>query len=68
MLVLSRKVGEQIQIGDEITVTVVRIAGGNVRLGIEAPKTTPIAREELQETIQQEALEQQLPDQRHLVD
>ena len=68
MLVLSRKVGEQIQIGDEVTVTVVRIAGGNVRLGIEAPATTPIARKELQESIQQDALEQQQPDERHLVD
>ena len=68
MLVLSRKVGEQIQIGDEVTVTVVRIAGGNVRLGIEAPPTTPIARKELQESIQQDALEQQQPDERHLVD
>jgi len=61
MLVLSRKVGEQIQIGDEITVTVVRIAGGSVRLGIEAPKTTPIAREELQESLQQEEIDLQIP-------
>jgi carbon storage regulator len=63
MLVLSRKVGEQIQIGDEITVTVVRIAGGSVRLGIEAPKTTPIAREELQESLQHEEVDRKIPDQ-----
>jgi carbon storage regulator len=63
MLVLSRKVGEQIQIGDEITVTVVRIAGGNVRLGIEAPKTTPIAREELQESLQHEEVDRKITDQ-----
>ena len=58
MLVLTRKVGEQIQIGDEITVTVVRLAGGSVGLGIEAPQTMPVAREELQESIQQDAISQ----------
>lgn len=47
MLVLSRKVGERILIGENITVTVVRIVGGGVRLGIEAPANTPVMREEL---------------------
>ena len=48
MLVLSRKVGERIQIGDHITVTVVRIQGPTgVRLGIEAPPEMAVAREEL---------------------
>ena len=47
MLVLSRKVGERIQIGSEITVTVVRLVDGSVRLGIEAPPHMPIARREL---------------------
>ncbi|MEX2173740.1 MAG: carbon storage regulator CsrA [Pirellulaceae bacterium] len=49
MLVLSRKVGERIWIGDQISVTVVRIAGGGVRLGIEAPAELPVVREELKE-------------------
>ena len=48
MLVLSRKVGERILIGDQISVTVVRVAGGGVRLGIEAPDELPVIREELQ--------------------
>ncbi len=48
MLVLSRKVGERILIGDKISVTVVRVAGGGVRLGIEAPDELPVIREELQ--------------------
>ncbi|MHB8971309.1 MAG: carbon storage regulator [Pirellulaceae bacterium] len=48
MLVLSRKVGERILIGDHVTVTVVRIAGGGVRLGIEAPLEMAVIREELQ--------------------
>ena len=47
MLVLSRKVGERILIGDNIAVTVVRVAQGVVRLGVEAPQETPIVREEL---------------------
>ena len=47
MLVLSRKVGERIWIGDKISVTVVRITGGGVRLGIDAPSELPVVREEL---------------------
>ena len=47
MLVLSRKVGERILIGDKITVTVVRLAQGVVRIGIEAPSDLIVIREEL---------------------
>jgi carbon storage regulator len=47
MLVLSRKVGERIQIGDQIVVTVVRINATTVRLGIEAPGNLAVVREEL---------------------
>ncbi len=47
MLVLSRKVGERIVIGDGIVLTVLGVRGGQVRLGIDAPRTTPICREEL---------------------
>lgn len=47
MLVLSRRVGERIWIGDQISVTVVRLTNGGVRLGIEAPPELPVVREEL---------------------
>jgi carbon storage regulator len=47
MLVLSRKPGERILIGSDITVTIVRIGPNNVRLGIEAPRDMNIVREEL---------------------
>lgn len=47
MLVLSRKQNEQICIGDEITITVVRVKGNAIRLGIEAPSHVPILRREL---------------------
>lgn len=57
MLVLSRKVGERIWIGDEISITVVRITGGGVRLGIEAPSEMPVVREELKLKLEQSGLD-----------
>ncbi len=47
MLVLSRKTGERIWIGENISITVVRITGGGVRIGIEAPVEMAVVREEL---------------------
>ena len=52
MLVLSRKIGERIWIGDKISVTVVRVAGGGVRLGIEAPEDLTVVREELKSPLE----------------
>lgn len=54
MLVLTRKVGERINIGDEIIVRVVDINRGNVRLGIEAPGNVSIYRQEVYEKIQEQ--------------
>jgi carbon storage regulator len=62
MLVLSRKVGESVIIGGGIVVTVVRVDGEAVRLGIAAPQTVPVHRQEVYEEIQRnnrEALTQQ---------
>ena len=47
MLVLTRKLGERIVIGEDITVTILEVQGNRIRLGIEAPKEIPIKREEL---------------------
>ncbi len=47
MLVLSRKLGEKIYVGDDIIVTVVDIDRGKVRIGIEAPRDVPVFREEV---------------------
>jgi carbon storage regulator len=47
MLVLSRKIGQRVKIGDGIVVTVVAARGGHVRLGVEAPGDVTILREEL---------------------
>jgi len=51
MLVLSRKVGEKIFIGENISVTIVRVAQGIVRIGVDAPDDLPIVREEIKDQI-----------------
>lgn len=52
MLVLSRQKDESIVIGDDIVITIVDIRGDKIRLGIEAPKETPVHRQEVYEAIQ----------------
>jgi carbon storage regulator len=47
MLVLSRRPGEQVRIGDDITLTVIEAVGGRIKLGIDAPRHVPVWREEL---------------------
>jgi len=54
MLVLSRKKGQRIHIGDEVTVTVLGVQGGTIRLGIEGPANVPIHREEVYQRIRRE--------------
>lgn len=54
MLVLTRKVNESITIGSNISVAVLEIRGTQVRLGIEAPRSTPVNRTEVYESIVQE--------------
>lgn len=61
MLILTRRIGETIMIGDHITVTVLGVNGNQVRLGIEAPKTVRVDREEVRERILRE---QRPPDDR----
>jgi carbon storage regulator len=66
MLVLSRKVGERIWIGPEISVTIVRIAGGAVRLGINAPPELAVVREELKVKIEAEQAQHSVADSEEL--
>ena len=54
MLVLSRRVGEKIVIGEGIVVTVVEIQRDKVRLGVEAPRSVPVHRQEIADRIQRE--------------
>ncbi|MFM9025916.1 MAG: carbon storage regulator [Planctomycetaceae bacterium] len=51
MLVLSRKQNERIRVGDSVVVTVVRVSGDKVRIGIEAPPTVRVLRDELEDTL-----------------
>jgi carbon storage regulator len=57
MLILTRRVGESLMIGDEISVTVLGVKGNQVRLGVNAPKTVSVHREEIYQRIQQEKAE-----------
>ena len=54
MLVLTRRIGETVMIGDEITVTILSVRGEQVRIGIDAPQEIKVHRQEVYDRIQKE--------------
>ena len=54
MLILTRRIGETLMIGDDVTVTVLDIRNGQARIGVDAPKEIPVHREEIHQRIELE--------------
>jgi carbon storage regulator len=52
MLILTRRIGESVMIGDDVTITVLRVKGNQVRLGVNAPKNVSVQREEILQRMQ----------------
>jgi carbon storage regulator len=66
MLILTRRIGETIKIGEHVDITVLAVKGNQVRVGINAPKNVPVHREEIFDRIQRESAAGSGPDKREL--
>jgi carbon storage regulator len=62
MLILTRRVGETLMVGDDVTVTVLGVKGNQVRIGVNAPKDVSVHREEIYQRIQKEKTDAQQSD------
>lgn len=59
MLILTRRVGETLMVGDDVTITVLGVKGNQVRIGVNAPKEVSVHREEIYQRIQREKEQQE---------
>lgn len=55
MLIITRKPGERIMLGDDVTIEVIEISGSSVRIGIAAPRSVPVYREEIWTAVKEQA-------------
>jgi carbon storage regulator len=57
MLIVTRKPGEKVMVGDQVVITVIEVKGSNVRIGIDAPRAVPVYREEIYAAMRQGSAE-----------
>jgi carbon storage regulator len=61
MLIVTRRPGEKVMVGDQVVITVIEVKGSSVRIGIDAPRTVPVYREEIYAAMHDEGAAQEKP-------
>jgi carbon storage regulator len=61
LLILTRRIGETLMVGDDVTITVLSVKGNQVRIGVKAPPEIAVHREEIYNRIQETSAEQKIP-------